>query len=99
MDEVAIDRLRVIEIVGVERGQRKDGGAAKRDLGALLQPDAQLLAHEAVSNERGGFLRSNSPASTPSSWATFASHARVGLFLPAITSHPSLEGRILARGR
>src|SRR5262245_40336182 len=45
MDEVTRNALRVIEVVGIQRGEGEDGGAAQRDFSALLQTNPQLLTH------------------------------------------------------
>src|SRR5437016_1426442 len=52
-DEVAVDALWVVEVEGVEGGEGEDGGAFEGALGAPLELDAELLAHEVV-QERGG---------------------------------------------
>ncbi len=52
-DEVAINRLRIVEVVGIERGEREDGRPLERALGAMLGLDAQFLANEMI-EQRGG---------------------------------------------
>ena len=46
--DVAVDRLGVVEIVDVERGERKDCRALEGCASALLQVGAELLAHQGI---------------------------------------------------
>ena len=52
-DLLAVDALRAVEVEGLDRGQREDGGALESRLGAAFELDAKLLAHEVI-KERGG---------------------------------------------
>lgn len=50
--EVAVDLFGVVEVVGVERGQREDSRAFERTPGPVLLVDTQLLAHQGVEQRR-----------------------------------------------
>jgi len=58
-DEVTLDGAGVIEVVGVERGEREDAASANRDFGALFEPLTKLLAHERVDECSGRVIAGN----------------------------------------
>jgi hypothetical protein len=47
-NELFVDVLGVVEVVGIDGGERKNGGAAQGRLGASFGGVAELLAHEVV---------------------------------------------------
>ena len=51
-DQIAIDAVGVIEVIGVEGGERKQAGALEGGAGARFELHAELIAHEPI--EQGG---------------------------------------------
>jgi hypothetical protein len=52
-DDIPVDGLGVVEVVGIEGGEREDGGALQGGPSVTFELHAQLLAHQMV-EERGG---------------------------------------------
>ena len=58
-NEIAVDRVWVIEVVGIHGGQWEDCGALQGGSGAGFKLDAELFAHEVVEQPDGRFVAGN----------------------------------------